>query len=544
MDIRYCYPASGTIRTTDERIEHLYLKAGEWVTSPCMWEGLFRIACLLKNNPCEEPVYRLIYRALDDTEDGSLAGTVQEQIQTVRAALAVFEYNTDRKILKRIALWLRFLEIEYERLSAQGTFLYQPADLMELLVRYYQITGMKSVLRLCAKLRATAFDWTTALHTFQQTIPIGAGDNQEILFASVPDEMDYHEKEKLINHAELLADGVRFTLFSGIFSGHGQELTAGKAVWTHLVRHHHALCGGTSASPYLSGSAPDQKVESAAIAAWTEAFASQLMLADSDWALEELIRIIFNGLADCVSRKEVPEYQRINSFGTAAGRHENPERLYARITRAVAAAYQHSVALKPDGIRIQYLLPGRVLLMMQKQPVLLKIDQNSALFQCKEPFDCDVYFFCPLTETSDISMIREGREMKEDSSRIKGGNSVWIRTEGQWLNHDGFKIHENHIILCEETHHQGVCFIKDNRLYSLPADREHYAYAVCETPEYRDGNMIIRMRHTEKWHIKGEEPADIPVLPDTGGETVCLKLIPYTQEPKRITMFPRENRHV
>lgn len=504
-----------------------------------MWEGLFRIACLLKNKPCEEPVYTKICQAMQDTEDGSVNGSISEQIQTVRAALAVFEYNTDRSILKRIALWLRFLEIQFDRLSLQGSFLYQPADLMELFVRYYQITGMKSVLRLCAKLRASAFDWTTALHTFQQSIPIQAGDNQTVQYASIPEKMDYIEREKLINHAESLADGIRFTLYAGLFSGNGHDLSSGKTAWNYLYRHHHALCGGTSAGPFLCGCAPDRKVNNRAIAAWTEAFASQLTLKDSDWALEELIRIVFNGLEDCISHQTVSEYQQINSLNNKHSEIKEPEQLYARITRAVAAAYQHSVALTSDGIRIHYLIPSKMMLMIKKQPAVLTIDECSAIFQCTESFICEVDFFCPYTATADVSMIREGKQIRRSAKEPIQGKSIFYRAEGQWQNHDGFILQKNRMIICEDTHHQGMCFLAGNRLYSLPAGDEHYAYAVCETPEYRDDKITVRTQHTEKWHMKDHEPGDIPVLPDTKGESVQMELAPYALTQKRITMFPR-----
>ena len=44
---------------------------------------------------------------------------------------------------------------------------------------------------------------------------------------AAPEDIDYDEKEKLINHAEILADGVRYSVFSGIFSGNGDRTAAG-----------------------------------------------------------------------------------------------------------------------------------------------------------------------------------------------------------------------------------------------------------------------------------------------------------------------------
>ena len=167
LTVPHCFPAPGTVRTHDERIERLYQQASRWMEQPCLWEGLFRIACLVRNKPADEPVTAMILGGLADTGSGALEGSVAEQICRAQAAFAVYEYNTDRTILKRIALWLRYLEVEFDTVCLQDGGLYRPADLMELLVRFYQATGTKAVLRLCSRLRAEAFDWTTALHTFQ-----------------------------------------------------------------------------------------------------------------------------------------------------------------------------------------------------------------------------------------------------------------------------------------------------------------------------------------------------------------------------------------
>ena len=539
LNVHYCFPSSGMIRSADTKIERLYKNANKWIDYPCLWEGLFRVACLLKNKPIEEPVYQKILTALKDTEDGSFDGTITDQIHIARAAMSVFEYNTDRTILKRIALWLRYLEIEFDCLSGRGTFLYQPADLMELFVRFYRITGMKSVLRLCARLRASAFDWTTALHTFQQSIPIRTGKNHDITFSSKPEEMDYNEKEKLINHAEMLADGIRFTLFSGIFSGHSQDLSSGRTIWSYLVRHHHALCGGTSANPFLCGCAADQKIYNTALAAWAEAFASQLMFHDSDWALEELIRIVFNGLEDCISRPVIPVYQRVNSIQNETEYDKDSAVLYARITRAVATAYQHSVAITEQGMRIQYLIPCRILLMMQKEPVVLQIKENAVRFHCKNDFLCDIEVFTPLSATADVNMIREGRRISGKRNDPERGHSISYHCGGRWLNEDGFDLETNQIAVCEDTHHQGVCFLAGNRLYSLKAEEGHYAFAVMHSPEIINDRITVQVQQTEKWHLKDGQPSDIPVLPETKGENVFTELTPYAQTPDRITMFPR-----
>ena len=71
---------------------------------------------------------------------------------------------------------------------------------MEFLVCFYRVSGVKSALRLCARFRADSFDWTTALHTFQQSIPIGQKETEipDRFFGIRPELIEYDQKERLI----------------------------------------------------------------------------------------------------------------------------------------------------------------------------------------------------------------------------------------------------------------------------------------------------------------------------------------------------------
>ena len=537
----FCAPSNGTIRTKDARIFRLYSKAENWLDYPVTWEGLFRLACLVKTKPMDEPVAIKIFEALSPTENGSFIGSVSEQISTARAAFAVFEYNTDKSILKRIAEWLRYLEVEFEDVSLQDNLLYQPADLMELLVQYYKATGMKSVLRLCARLRADAFDWTTALHTFQKHFSIRKKDtgNDEIHIACKPEDLEYDEKEKLINHAEMLADGMRYTAFSGMFSGHGQDLSSGYVLWEYLKKHHRAICGGTTANPFLCGSGSDQPVSNRAMAAWIEAFGAQMYLPETDWAHEELIRIVYNGMEDCLEKTDIPEYQMINTFSREYRATQNEIFLYARITRAVAAAYRYAVMTKENGIIINYLIPGRYLIMNRKQPAILHTDADGAVFQCRKPFEASVDIYVSGSETADISMIRQNGVTVNRTKKQGDNFGYYLKTENEWHNGDGFRFEQNCSIIPEDTHHQGLCFFAHNRLLSVGSERKHFAYAVCGMPEIKDGEITVMLTETEKWKTAGEYPADIPVLPADGKDKVAKVMTPYHLTECRITMFPK-----
>ena len=541
LQIKFCFPVNGTVRTKDLRIARLYQNAQRHISKPCLWEGLFRIACLFKSKPLDEPVAEMIRQGIEDTESGEIRGTIKEQINIARAALALFEYTADKQILKRLAVWLRYLEIEFDKITSEDNILYQPADLMEFLIRYYNVTGIKSVLRICSRLRAAAFDWTTALHTFQQSIPIKSG-NHAYCFPVIhckPEELEYDTKELLINHAEMLADGVRFTLFSGLFSGNSQDLSSGKTVWEYLIRHHRALCGGTTGNPYLCGCSPDQPVSNRALSAWTEALASQMVLTESDWAVDELVRIVFNGLMECLNHEEAEEIQRVNTFHQHSGNNEDTSLLYARLTRAAASAYNHAITITEEGIRINYLLEGKYLLSSGKKHYILNTESASAIFKCSEQFTAPVDFRFSLTDSSSVLMINGKNEFIRKRSINDPLTGFYIRSKNEWNDGDGFIIKPDGNIIHEDTHHQGICFFSSNCLMTIPAERSRYAFAVCGYPEKQDEKINISLSEIEKWPIRDGEPADIPVLPEGLKKTFHSEMIPYSDNFHRITMFPK-----
>lgn len=546
LAVSHSFPCNGTVRTTDERIKNLYEASGRLIDNPYLWEGLFRIACLIKNKPMEEPVTALILNAVRDTENGSVEGCLSRQISVIRAAFAVYEYNTDRTLLQRFAVWCHYLEIEFEQLTKEDPeTLYKPADLMEFLVRFYQVTGMKAVLRICTRLRAAAFNWTSALHTFQQSIPVSTDELHPVLpdLTAAPEDIDYDEKEKLINHAEILADGVRYSVFSGIFSGNGQDLAAGKVVWRYLRKHHHAICGGTTSNPYLCGNAPEQPISNCTMAAWVEAFASQLILEDSEWALDELIRIIFNGLEDCLNKETAGTIQKVNGSADVHNQSEETSALYARLTRAAAAAYLHAVTLKEKGICVNYPVQGRFLLMIRKQAVILNMNEETLRLQCKKTFNAYVDVFLPATGTSVIKLTGTQEETVLTDKADSTENGYWVHLKKEWHDQDGILFEDTDRVISEDTHHQGICYIHNNRLYALPVKNDDPCYAVHSGSEIYDGDIKVSMSVIPGAYHP-DKKTDIPVLPVSDSQAELKELMPYSRTKDRMTMFPRIKTHV
>ena len=539
LSVPHAFLSNGQIRSSDDRVRRLYRTASAFAEQPRLWEGLFSLACLTTNEPAGEPVAERIRDALRDTNSGAFEGSAADQVCIARAALALFEYTADRAILKRLADWCRYYEVTWETQTEGSPILFQPADLMELLVRFYRASGIKSVLRLCARLRSEAFDWTTALNTFQQHIPLAPADGfyPETVFTRKPAEMDYDQRQLLINHAESLADGFRYALYCGLFSGNGQDLAACRTAWDYLKKHHRAVCGGTTSGPLLSGCGSDKPVSNLAAAAWTEAFAAQLLTEDSTWAADELIRIIFNSLSDCLEKEIPAACQYVNTVRSEDA--QPSPAVLARICRAASAACRHAVSLTQDGFNINYLLPGKYALMYRKQPVILQTDRDRASMLCGEPFAATIRFYHPPTETAELSLNRGGRQIPVPERAESGSEGYFIRFREEWSDRDGFTLAQGQRLYTEETHHHGVCFFTRSTLLCAEADADSYAWAACGETRAEDGSFYAVMKKVPKWTLRDGVPEDIPVYPSVRGASSEIQLKPYHETGKRISMFPR-----
>ena len=537
LTLQQAFPSPGLVRTGQKEVVRLYQDALAYLDNPACWEGLFRLACLVTDRPEESPVYARIREIIADTDNGSFEGNAEEQIAKARACFALFEYNTDRCILRRLGSWFRYLEIEWNELLVCGKPVYAPADLMELLVRFYRISGMKAVLRMCTRLRTTAFDWTTALHTIQQTIPLrlDGGDPLPEILRKRKDDIEYDEKQILLNHAEMLADGIRYAHFSGEFSGNGQDLSAGRNAWSFLRRHHRAICGGTTGNPYLSGASASAKVDTCVLSAWIEALACSITLNDTFWAADELVRIVFNGMDACLHAERLPAFQHVNCI--------RPEAIssaeagtYARFTRAVAIAYSHAVGATESSVRINYLLPCRAALMISGCETVVTSDGQKAAFRLPSGASVQAELFTATTETA-LPVIT-----LNDESICMNRNSVQAEIlyfPKPVINGSAISDWKDEKILTESVHHQGIACWRHNRLLCLPVQEGDYAWAMEETPELRDDIPEALIRKVHSWKKHEGEADDIPVLPSCSDESVTATLAAYGHVSGRIAMFPR-----
>ena len=539
----------GQVRVKHEMMEQLYADMTVLTADqPLAWEGAFRLACLLRAKPMEEPCATWIRAALDSQgEDGGLPLNVRDAVAVMRAGLAMYELDARRPLLEKLVSWCGWAAAHWEDVLAERAVRTRPADLMELLQTLYRVTGKKALLTLCDRLRQQAMDWSGVLHTFAVQRPMARvtpwTDMEAGLEAEGGSEAGFYTRQYLTCHGESLADGMRSAALNGQFSGNGQELSAPRIGWEKISRYHGAVCGGLTADETIGGASPSCGVDAAALGAWAEALAG--LDEENPWAWEALEALWVNGLPATMQNGQPVPYQRVNSLAVSCGTrdcyhvhemHEQIPRMLNRLSRGMAKAASCAVTARPDGLSVNLYQPGRYAVPTADGVVLVHMEGGEGCYtltlQAKQNVRATLRLRIPAwAENACVTVNDEGGE--------EGHPHTWLTLTRTW--HSGDRIHVElpRRLTVSEGHHQSACIRYGAEVMAYVPTEDMWAVALCGEPEVIDGQVVAPVRHVPAWHKRGSVPADLPVLPDTDGETLRVVLTPYAKAPCRIALFPR-----
>ena len=536
----------GNVRTANPGVRALYGRINMHLNAPEMWQGAFELACMLTVDPLREAVTGMILQAVERGENASFPGSFTDQLYTARAALSLAEYTADKDLLKRLAEWCRWIEVNWDQVIALERVRVQPADFMEFLIRFYLMTGAKAALRLCARLRSGAMDWATALHSYgtvgRLKDNVLTDDPQVILDSPDLDETDYQKRLCILNHGEMLADGMRYTAFSGLFSGNGQELSAGERGWRFIRKSDGAACGGTCGAPFLCGRSSHQPVSAEVLAAWMEAFGAQLLVSEGTWPLDEMIRIGFNGLRDALRENSLQMVQYLNQLeiGTDIRENSREEHVLARCARAVSAFYRWAAGLSAGTLHLHYPLAGKYLIPGKKAVVTM--NSHAAEIRVRDTSELGLAVYAAATETREMLVCHGKQEITvhssgEPLSEIREGKLY--QTETKIHDQDRIEWKNRQAVRFERVHHQGLCFWAENQIRVLKTDQEWRYAATGNALCTEEGAVQVEAAPVSSWRVRDHRPVEIPVLPARAGEPLLLQTTPYAGTDGRIAIFPR-----
>lgn len=534
----------GQVRCDSVKVRELYGLCCLHSDVPAVMEGAFGLACLLNDDAYNEKITSVILNALHGILHGGISMEYRDQIAVARAAMAVYEYTVRKEILADIMMWCSVLETEWEHLAADRDVRQHPADLMELLMRLYRITGKRVLLRMCTRLRSTGMDWSGVLNTFNQPRPLKkAMPLAEILESAASEEYSeakYYTRKYLSNDAVALSDGMRFSIQCGLYSGSGQQTAAAEKGWQIISKQHGTVCGGTTADRLLEGNATHRGISAAAVGSWCEALCCAMLNEKKPWASDEVMKLALNAMPAAVAAGAVIPFQRVNElreipddtgcFDPGPG-DAHLIQCIARLSRGYAVLYHSAVSMTRGGLNINLPLDGKYAVSFDDQLCVLIVKKNKITLHGADNARGQIAVTVSMCSDAEIDV------NAENHYHAACGNRIAI--EREWNNGDTISIDMPDRLRKIETHHQGIAIYDGMRLLAYPAGIGDYAYAICGEP-YRNGEKVcVPVRHVTGWPVNGSILTDVQVMPRTDGDTMSIELVPYSETNQRISVFPK-----
>lgn len=533
---------AGLVRSESAAIHKLYAMTSH-ADDVFMLEGLFRLACLVTAKPCDEPVAGKIRKLLAGQKaDGSFDGSYKTGIAILRAAWALYEFETSKTLLEPIARWCAYAAQHWDALMADKEIRIFSADLLELLENLYRVTGKASVLTLCERINSQTTGWSGVLNTVNSQRPTSRAMTQQEIASGIEkeagDENGYYHHMLRVNHAESLADGARSTMAKGWYSGSATELNATHNGWERLVKYHGAVCGGLTSDELLEGTSPAELISTAALGAWAEALCAAALGDHADWAWSALERMAHNAMPACLEDGQVAQFQRVNQ--PMGMQHEaacfylkenHQERSAARLVRGYAALAHSAVTACPGGAAVNMYIPGRYAVPMDAGMMILMVSASTTearvTIHCKDAIKASVSLRVPhWSQNTEITV--NGAASDED---VKDNQMTLERT---WHDGDCIVVTFEQRVRVLEGHHQGKYVLCGPVLMVLSDAQWRMALVSARMDENR---VLATLEQVADWKDKNGLPWDVPVLPETDGEQVVRNLTPYSKTRQRMALF-------
>lgn len=531
--------SAGLVRMESAALRRLYALTAQAEDVPAL-EGAFRLACIVTARPEDEPVTARI-RVLLDTqrEDGSFPMTNAECVQLLRAAWALYEYAPEKALLERMSRYFAYAAQHPEDVAI--ALWEDPADFLTLLEDFYRVTGKSAALTLVERISASTLNWAGVLNTVSSQRPTSRTVTHQELIDGISRSTtreDYYPQLLRTSHAEKLADGARGAMAKGWRSGSATELNAARNGWERLSRYHGAICGGLSSDELLEGTSPAEAVSTAALGAWAEALCAAAKANHADWAWGALERMAYNALPACLAGGRLASFQRVNALSDAfAGCFhvdaDHDHRALIRLTRGYAALMSGAVSACADGAMLNLYLPGRYAVPVGEGLLVLTVNTAakgvSIGVHCKQPVKATLTLRVPGWSVGFQAAVN-GRtiEAKADAS---------LRLTHQWNDGDTIMLTFEQALRVMEGHHQGRYVLRGPVVMALDAQRADWRKALVSAVQ-EEGRVLATLDTVSEWKMRGENAADIPVLPQTTGDMQTLALVPYARAERRIALFP------
>ncbi len=481
-------------------------------------------------------------------ENGSLPGSTSDNVKLLLAAARLYAHTGEKPLLEQMMRYCAFLRKHWDDVRLDGSVMAQAADLMELLVFLYNVTGKKALTSLMELTRQSAMDWSGLLTTFAMSRPTGKGMDAEELAqgrsAEGNDPSGFYTRQYYATFGPAVAQGMRLAALNGLFSGSARDMDAGVTGYEKVMRYHGTACGAFTSDLHLAGGSP-----SAAVSAWAagetlRAMAKNWQITGKPEAAAAMARLMINAVPAFLPEGKLLPFLRMNSLSVNCGTRDcfapgEPEQVtresLGALLNGFAAAAQSAVTVSEDGFCVAMPLPGTYKLRLKGEKAKLHAtaagEKTVLTLEMEDAADVAVKLYIPAwAKDACVEVNDEGGDAPETGKvftlhhKLRDGDHITLlfpRT-----------------IRTEEGYHQSESVLNGDTLLALPVSEDNWRVALTGVKEDSTAELV----QVAEWNTRVHTPADPPIAPKTTGEGYEAALAPFAETPCRVAAFPKGKR--
>lgn len=534
---------------TRKTLEKLCALAMQAPMAPALAEGALACAYLCDDVSLAEKTEQWLRGQLNTQgEDGSLPLSAADGIRVMLAVGRLFAHGGEKALLEPMMRYCAYLHACWEELRLNGDVMGQAANLMELLVLLYNVTGKKSLLHLMELTRRDAMDWSGLMSTFALSRPTAKLMPYQELEAGRQaegnDPSGFYTRQYLATFGPALAQGIRLPVLMGLYSGSARDLDAGYTGYEKIMRYHGTPAGAFTSDLHLAGGSP-----SAAVSGWSagetaRSLARVWQVTEKPEAAEAMARLLENALPAFLPEGKLLPFLRVNSLSVNAGvkdcyapgaAEQTAGETLGALLLGTAEALRSAVTATPAGAAVGLYIPGcyAVRLGNEKARMTLSVDGDRVkmTFSMKKPAEAELKLRMPSWTLDPMVQVND-----EGGDAPESGKIYTLRRTFQ--DGDVITVLLPRKARLEDGYHQSLSVMLGDTLLATPAQEETWRRALCDVKDAAQGTEALLVEAPE-WKTRVHVPADPPIAPRTAGEAEAVPLMPFAQTACRVAAFPK-----
>lgn len=536
----------GSARETLEKLCALALQAP---MGPALAEGALACAYLCENAPLAEKVEQWLRVQLNvQGADGSLPLPAAEGIRVMLAVARLFAHQGEKTLLEPMMRYCACLRERWEELRLDGSVMGQAANLMELLLFLYNVTGKKALLHLMELTRRDAMDWSGLMSTFALSRPTAKLMPLEEMTAGRKaegnDPSGFYTRQYLATFGPALAQGIRLPVLMGLYSGSARDLDAGYTGYEKIMRYHGTATGAFTADLHLAGGSPSAAVSGRAAGETARSLARVWQVTEKPGAAEALACLMENALPAFLPEGKLLPFLRVNSLSVNAGvkdcyapgeAEETARETLAALLQGTAEGMRSAVTATATGAAVGLYVPGHYTLRLGREKAKLTLatsgERVTLTLSMKNPAEAELKLRIPSWTVEPMVQVND-----EGGDAPETGKMFTLRRT--FRDGDVITLLLPRKARLTEGYHQSLCVMRGDTLLAMPVQGENWRRALCDVRDTERGTEAVLLE-TSQWKTRVHVPADPPIAPRTEGKEERIILQPFAETACRIAAFPK-----